>query len=67
MMVESKGSKKKDEALRTLPEDLRPVFEELVIDYQGFAMNHHRMPFVSHVVLADLVREGWRRTAERRE
>jgi len=24
-------------------------------------MTHHRMPFVFYVVLADLVREGWRR------
>ena len=55
-----KGAKK-EAARQSLPEELRPVFDDLVVDYQGAAMNHHRMPFVSYVVLADLVRDGWRR------
>jgi hypothetical protein len=66
-MVEGeKTSKKREESRRNLPEDLRTVFDELVLDYQAAAMTHHRMPFVSYVVLADVVRAGWRRTAEPR-
>lgn len=61
------GEQKEDGALRTLPEELRPIFEELVVAYQGFAVAHHRMPFVSYLVLADLVREGWRRIGQRSE
>lgn len=58
-----KTTEKKTAARNSLPEDLRPVFDEIVLDYQGAAVTHHKMPFVSYVVLADLVREGWRRAA----
>jgi len=48
------------QARDALPDDLKPVFDILVAEYKFFASIHHRTPFVSYVVLADLVRGGWR-------
>jgi hypothetical protein len=45
----------------TLPLHLRPVYDSLVESYRFHAVVHYRTPFVSYKVLADLVREGWRR------
>jgi len=59
-------SKKHEDARNALPPDLHPAFDELVGDYKFAALRHHRRPFVSYLVLADLVREGWRCSAERR-
>ena len=41
---------------------LRECFDALVRDYRYYAMVHHRHPFVSYKILADLVKVGWRRT-----
>lgn len=43
-----------------LPVDVRPVFELLVDEYKFHATRHHKHPFVSYKVLAELVRSGWR-------
>jgi hypothetical protein len=51
---------KRDEARASIPDDLRPVFDQLANDYRFAAMKHHGAPFVSYVVLAELVRMGWR-------
>lgn len=51
-------------ARNTLPEDLWPVFEDLVRWYRYFATFHYSHPFVSYKILADLVREGWRIAAK---
>ena len=59
-------SEKQEEVRRTLPEDLVPIFDALVEEYRFFAVIHHRAPFVSYVVLADLVRSGWRPSGEPR-
>lgn len=53
-------SHKHDEAWNSLPDDLKAEFDALVSDYKFFADKHHRKPFVSYVVLADLIRVGWR-------
>jgi hypothetical protein len=50
-----------------LPEDLRTEYDALVRWYQFYANVHHGQPFVSYRVLADLVRVGWRLTAEARD
>jgi len=47
-----------------LPEDLRGDFDELVKWYRFYAFCHHTRPFVSYKILADLVREGYRKSAE---
>ena len=43
-----------------LPEELRTHYDSLVQWYRYYATVHHRSPFVSYKVLADLVRDGWR-------
>jgi len=55
-----KASKKHLEARESLPPDLRPIFDALVADYRFAATRRHNAPFVSYVVLADLIRQGWR-------
>ena len=55
-------SQKHEEARSSLPEELQAVFNELVADYKHAATIKHGSPFVSYVVLADLVKMGWRST-----
>ena len=43
-----------------LPGNQQAAFDELVRYYRYFAEVHHKQPFVSYKVLADLIREGWR-------
>jgi hypothetical protein len=58
----------KDEAARSgLPEDLRPIFDEFVAQYQYAASRRHGAPWVSYLVLADMVRAGWRLTGAPRD
>lgn len=53
-------SEKCEQARNSLPNDLKPVFDELVAEYRFAALKHHGSPYVSYVVLADIVRSGWR-------
>jgi len=62
--MEQKRSEKELEARSSLPEDLRPVFDEFVADYKYAATCRYGRPYVSYIVLADMVRAGWRLTAE---
>lgn len=57
-------SEKHELARNSLPEDLIPVFDDLVAEYRFAATKHHGSPFVSYIVLADLVKGGWRLTEE---
>ena len=63
---ETNLSPKAKEARRSLPEELWPIFGDLVFDYRVAATQRHGNPWVSYVVLADLVRSGWRRTEDPR-
>lgn len=56
-------SPKHAEAREALAEDLRPAFDALVQDYQFYASVHYASRFVSYLILADLVRAGWRPSA----
>lgn len=47
-----------------LPEELRSEYEALVRWYRFYATVHHFRPFVSYKVLADLIRSGWRHSAD---
>lgn len=58
------ASEKFDQLKKALPADVRPVFEEMVRDYQSFALEETGRPFASFNVLARMVRLGWRKTAE---
>ncbi len=53
-------SEKHASARDTLPDDIKPVFDALVAEYKFLATIHHKSPYVSYLVLADLVRNGWR-------
>ncbi len=59
-----KRSEKHELARNSVPIELVSAFDALVADYQFAATVHHRSPFVSYVVLADLVKAGWRRAAQ---
>jgi hypothetical protein len=48
----------------SLPTELQSEYEMLVEDYMFAAEIHYGKRFVSYVVLADLIRAGWRRSAE---
>lgn len=60
MSDETKRTQKHNEARDSLPPELVPLFDNLVAEYQFLAMKHHGSPFVSYIVLADLIRAGWR-------
>ena len=59
-----KPSEKQIEARKSLPEELKPVFDDFVADYKYVATLRHGRPYISYVVLADMVRAGWRLAAE---
>jgi hypothetical protein len=62
--MEEKRSEKHEQARNSLPEELRSVFHDFVADYKFAATKHHGAPFVSYIVLAEMVRAGWRLTAD---
>jgi hypothetical protein len=45
-----------------IPAELREEFDRLVEDYRYSSAIRYHQPFVSYIVLADLIRAGWRRT-----
>lgn len=57
-------SKKHETARDALPRELVSAFDEMVGDYQHAANMCHNVPFVSYVVLAEMVRLGWRCSAK---
>jgi len=57
-------SEKHEQARSTLPEELRPIFDDFVADYKFYATARHGAPYVSYIVLADMVRAGWRLSAD---
>jgi hypothetical protein len=54
-----KGSKR-EAARNSLPEHLRPAFDELVEDYKFATVKRFGQGYVAYIVLADLIRVGWR-------
>jgi len=63
-MSEAKRSEKQEEARSTLPDELKPVFDELVEDYKFSTVKRYGQGYVAYIVLADLVRVGWQHAAE---
>ena len=59
-----KRSEKHEQARNLLPEELKTIFDAFVDDYKFAATIHHGKPFVSHVVLAEMVKAGWRQVGE---
>ena len=66
-MMEYKDSEKYIEARNSLSDDLKPIYEEFVADYRYAATLRHGRPYISYIVLADMVRAGWRLAAEPRK
>lgn len=64
MPEEEKRTEKHSQARNSLPPQMVSVFDELVSEYRFLATKHHRSPFVSYAVLADLIRAGWRPSAQ---
>jgi len=62
--MEQKPSEKQVEARNSLPEKLKPVFDDFVADYKYAATMRHGRPYISYIVLADMVRAGWRLSAK---
>ena len=62
--MDTPRSEKHEKARNSLPSELRPVFDDLVAEYRYAATMCHGSPFVSYVVLADIVRAGWRLAAD---
>ena len=60
--MEEKRSIKQEQARDTLPDDLKPIFDQFVSDYKYAATMRHGAPYVSYMVLADMIRAGWRLT-----
>ena len=59
-----KLSEKQIEARNSLPEELKPIFDDFVSDYKYAATLRHGRPYVSYVVSADLIKAGWRCVAK---
>ena len=64
MSDDVKRSEKHEHARKSLPEELRPVFDDFVADYKFAGTIHHGSPFVSYIILAEMVKAGWRLTGE---
>ena len=61
-MTEETRSTKEEQARDSLPDDLKAVFDDFVADYKFYATKHHGRPYVSYIVLAEMVNAGWRLT-----
>lgn len=62
--MEQKPSEKELQARNSLPDELKPVFDEFVSGYKYAATMRHGQPYISYIVLADMVKAGWRLSAE---
>ena len=60
--METVRTPKHEEARNSLPDELKKHFDALVAEYKAYATLRHGSPYVSYVVLADLIRAGWRPT-----
>jgi hypothetical protein len=59
-MESFKQSAKFLEARNTLPEELRPIYDQMVEEYSSYALKHYGRGWVAYMVIAELVRSGWR-------
>jgi len=64
MQTRKQYSQKKKEARDSLPDELKPVFDDFVADYKYAATLRYGKPYISYLVLADMIKSGWRRSAD---
>ena len=62
--MEDERSEKHELARNSLPDALKPIFDDFVADYKFAGIKHHGSPFVSYIILAEMVRAGWRLAAD---
>ena len=62
--MSAKRTENHENARNSLPDNLKPIFDDFVDDYRFAATKHHGSPFVSYKVLAEMVRTGWRLGAD---
>lgn len=55
---------KHEQARNALPDDLKPIFDELVEDYKFASVTQLGRAYVSYSILAEIVRVGWRHVAD---
>jgi hypothetical protein len=60
----NKKSEKFLKARDTLPDDLKPIYDELVEQYAFHTERFFGRGYVAYEVLAALVRDGWRFSAK---
>jgi hypothetical protein len=61
--MKQKQSERELEARNSLPDELKPIFDEFVANYRFAATSRHGS-YISYLVLADMVRAGWRCSAK---
>ena len=59
-MESKKQSPRFVEARNTLPEEMRPIYDQMVEEYRFYALKHSGKAWVAYMVIAELVRSGWR-------
>jgi len=47
-------------ARNTLPEELQPIYDQLVEEYAFHALQLYGRPWVAYAIIAELVKDGWR-------
>jgi hypothetical protein len=57
-------SEKDEQARNSLPDELKPIYDDFVADYKFAGTKHHGKPYISYIVLAEMVKLGWRIGAE---
>lgn len=62
----TKPGRSLSEVRQGVPEDLKPVFDDLVTDYRASSLEVVGKEFSSYAILADLIRKGWRKPEEGR-
>jgi hypothetical protein len=63
-MADQARSEKEEQARNSLPDELKPIFDDFVADYKFAGTKHHGKPYISYIVLAEMVKLGWRIGAE---
>jgi predicted methyltransferase len=61
--MNQKQSEKQLEVRNSLPDDLKPVFDDFIADYKYAATLRYGRPYISYDVIADMVKTGWRPSA----
>jgi len=62
-MSQENPSRSRDEARESLPEELRPAFDELADYYRYATSKHYGRSYVAYLVVAELILAGWRASA----